>query len=431
MGHSFRLCRQTMELTAERALVIALNTLDLGRGIVLRLVQERHRWATARVEQTAGLALEVGVPSQVLGQAILLRQEAAHRAHAELAAARAIGARLVTLIDPDYPHELRELDLPPPVLSIRGAWPERRGIAIVGSRNASPYGKEVAGLFAEALAEQSLPIVSGFARGVDTAAHEGALRTAIGTTVAVLGCGLTYDYPRGSRPRADRIAKRGAMISELPIAFTPRSWHFPLRNRVIAALSWGVLVVEARPRSGSLITVRHALDLGREVWAIPGRIFDENALGPNSLAREGAALVVHPRQILDALPAAAQFGPTAQRLDPGAGPSNGGGTGEAPGVGFDALTLPAMARKVWRRLVPGSGQSVDQLASALGNVAVDEILTALLELELLGEVQRLPGPLFMRRARRSDLPVPPQPLGPTSGGIPDTSVSQPAAIRSR
>jgi DNA processing protein len=306
----------------------------------------------------------------------------------EREAAERLGARLVLSTDASYPAALRQLPLPPPVLAVRGELPgdpAAPAVAVVGSRKADPYGKEVAELFARALAEAGVTVVSGFARGVDAAAHRGALAAPGGRTVAVLGCGLSIDYPAGHAALGREIAARGALVSEFPCGAEPRSWHFPVRNRVIAALAAGTLVVQAAPRSGSLVTARHSLDLGREVWAVPGRIFDERSLGPNTLIRDGATLVQHPREILETLFPGARPLPLFPETPAGSGPPPPPGPPGPPGLPGDVLSaLPA-----------GSPRAPEELAEAAG-LAVDQVLGALLELELAGLVRRTPGGLYCR-----------------------------------
>lgn len=381
--------------TAPRALLVALNAHPrLSRPAMYRLAQEMSRWLGSR-EPAGDLARAVGVPETQMARALALAarpREVAAAAARELAAAEKLGARLILAGDPDYPEALRQLPLPPPVLAVRGEIPTGlpgSAVAVVGSRKADPYGKEVAELFSRALAEAGVTVVSGFAKGVDAAAHRGAIAAAgdlAGRTVAVLGCGLETDYPVGHTALGKEIAARGALISEFPCDAGPRSWHFPVRNRVIAALAAGTLVVQAAPRSGSLVTARHSLDLGREVWAVPGRIFDERSLGPNALIRDGATLVQHPREILEALFPGSQRplpllpekaeAPTAPRPplpDPPPGPP-----GEILAV------LPA-----------GSTRAPEELAAATG-LAVDQVLGGLLELELLGLVRRSAGGLYSR-----------------------------------
>ncbi|HEV7786409.1 MAG TPA: DNA-processing protein DprA, partial [Thermoanaerobaculia bacterium] len=257
------------------------------------------------------------------------------------------------------------------------------------SRKADVYGREAAELFARSLAAAGIVIVSGFARGIDAAAHRSALAAPAGRTVAVLGCGLAVDYPKGHARLADEIAGRGAVVSEFPCNLIPRAWHFPLRNRSIAALAAATLVVQAAHRSGSLITARHALDLGRDVWAVPGRIFDESSLGANALIRDGASLAQHPADLLEVLlprlpRSAAQLALPAMSgmsaaMAPGPGP-------ELP-AGFPGQVLAEIPR--------GATRGAEEIAVRL-DVPIDRVLAALLELELMGLVKRLPGSIFGR-----------------------------------
>jgi DNA processing protein len=344
------------------------------------MAQEIDRWLGSD-GPAADLARAAGVPETQMARALALAgrpEEVEAVAGRERAAAERLGARLVLSTDPDYPAALRQLPLPPPVLAVRGEIPDRPAVAMVGSRKADPYGKEVAELFARALAEAGVTVVSGFARGVDAAAHRGALSSPGGRTVAVLGCGLSIDYPAGHAALGKEIAARGALVSEFPCDAGPRSWHFPVRNRVIAALAAGTLVVQATAKSGSLVTARHSLDLGREVWAVPGRIFDERSLGPNALIRDGATLVQHPREILETI-----FpGPRPLPLFPEAPVES-----EPPPPGPPGDVLSA--------LPPGSPRAPEELAEATG-LAVDQVLGALLELELAGLVKRAAGGLYGR-----------------------------------
>ena len=304
-----------------------------------------------------------------------------------------LAVRVVLLGDPDYPAVLGQLEPPPPVLYLRGELPAAPAVAVVGSRRADPYGSEVAETFARHLAGAGVTVVSGFARGIDAAAHRGALAAPGGSTVAVLGCGLGVDYPRGHARLGCDIAGRGAVVTEFPCGLTPRAWHFPVRNRVIAALAAGTLVVQAAPRSGSLLTARHALDLGREVWAVPGRIFDERSLGPNALIRDGAALVLHPRDILDALDALPS-GRTARRA--GSGEPAGGAAEPRPPAELPPPP-PGLAGEVLAALPAGAVRLAEEIAAGLA-APIDRVLGALLELELGGWVRRHPGGPYGRAA---------------------------------
>src|SRR6185295_1776970 len=270
-----------MPNASRRELMIALSSApEISRPAAYRLAQELDRWygATSPPER---LAAEVGVPRAQMRKALAAIETAAAAARRETAEAERLGGRIVTLEDAAYPSSLRQLSPPPPVLYLRGEMPAGPAVAIVGSRRPDAYGQEAAELFARTLAGAGVTIVSGFARGIDAAAHRGALAVPGGRTVAVLGCGLGVDYPRGHLRLAGEIAAAGALVTEFPCSAIPRAWHFPLRNRSIAALTAGTLVVQAALRSGSLITAHHALDLGRDVWAVPGRIFDESSLGAN------------------------------------------------------------------------------------------------------------------------------------------------------
>jgi DNA processing protein len=372
-----------------RALRIALNAAPhLSRPAAYRLAQEPGRWLGAAGPPDR-LAAALGVPRLQMERALAVAGKAGEIAARELAAAERLGAAVLLDEDPGYPAALRLLDLPPPVLYVRGRLPPAGpAVAIVGSRRADAYGLEVAELFARTLAEAGAAVISGFAHGIDAAAHRGAL-AASGeiSTLAVLGCGLGVDYPRGHGRLGEEIAARGALLTEFPCGLAPRSWHFPVRNRVIAALAAGTLVVQAAPRSGSLITARYALDLGREVWAVPGRIFDERSLGPNALIRDGAVLVQHPQDILDTLRPSLHGSPSS--LSPAASP------GFNPPLKAPLEAPPGLPGDVLAALAPGTVRLPEEIAASLG-APVDGVLGALLELELGGWVRRHPGSAYGR-----------------------------------
>ncbi|HLD50329.1 MAG TPA: DNA-processing protein DprA [bacterium] len=211
--------------------------------------------------------------------------------------------RLMALHDPDYPVFLKHIPDPPVLLYIKGAILEtdQAAVAIVGSRLPSFYGLAQAKRFASELAGKGITIVSGLARGIDQAAHEGALFIPYGRTLAVLGCGLDVDYPPRRDGMSGKITERGAVISEYALGTPPRADNFPRRNRIISGLSLGVLVVEARQRSGSLITAHEALEQGREVFAIPGPVDQPTSRGAHQLLKEGAMLTENPEDILESL----------------------------------------------------------------------------------------------------------------------------------
>jgi DNA processing protein len=199
---------------------------------------------------------------------------------------------VVTIFDESYPVALRGIYDPPVVLYVKGRLPVDQGLAvgIVGSRNASLYGLNIAEKFSGQLAELGITVVSGLAKGVDAAAHRGCLRTG-GQTVAVVGCGLNHIYPPQNKDLFAEIGQKGAVISEFPMAMPPISFNFPARNRIISGLSLAVLVVEASLKSGALITSHFALEQGRDVFAVPGKIDHPNSQGANQLIKQGAKLV--------------------------------------------------------------------------------------------------------------------------------------------
>lgn len=377
-----------MPIPSRRELLIALNaSTEIPRPAVYRLAGELDRWygEEASAAPTEVLAAATGVPRRQMQRALAAAGTeglAADVTARETAEAERLGARIVTLEDDDYPPGLRQLAPPPPVLYLRGEIPPGPAVAIVGSRRPDPYGEEAADLFSRSLATAGVTVVSGFAKGIDAVAHRSALAAPDGRTVAVLGCGLGVDYPRGHNRLAGEIAVtgRGALVSEFPCSMPPRAWHFPLRNRSIAALSAGTLVVQAALRSGSLITARHALDLGREVWAVPGRIFDERSLGANSLIREGAQLAQHPADLLEMLlprGAVSQLSLPIPMAAAGPEPPSG------------------LAGQILGEVPLGGSRVAEEIAVRL-EVSVDQVLAALLELELEGWVKRLPGSAYGR-----------------------------------
>lgn len=300
--------------------------------------------------------------------------------------------RVLTLGDPAYPQSLLHMEDPPLLLYAMGA-PESwtadgistsmaRSVAIVGSRNPTPQGAINAREFSRALAQQGLTIVSGLALGVDGAAHEGALEGAAPgqlATIAVVGTGLDRVYPRQHRDLAHRIAQRGVLLSEYPLGTPPISANFPRRNRVIAGLSCGTLVVEAALKSGSLITARLAAEQGKEVFAIPGSIHSTQARGCHALIRQGAKLVESAQDVLEELL------PDTHADDPAKGTS-GSDTPESDGENdvLQALGFLPMG--------------LDALLARTG-LDTATLQVRLMELELQGKLVRMPGGLFQRIIR--------------------------------
>lgn len=287
---------------------------------------------------------------------------------AALAWAAAPARHLLSLDDPAYPPLLRTIADPPPLLYVVGD-PEvlaRKQLAMVGTRNPTPAGRETAFDFARHLAGQGLVITSGLALGIDGAAHEGALAGG-GLTIAVAGTGADRVYPARHRELAHKIAENGAIVTEFPLGTTPSPGHFPRRNRIISGMAVGVLVVEAALRSGSLITAREATEQGREVFAVPGSIHNPQARGCNALIRQGAKLVETARDIFEEL---------------------GGFAGELPVEEPPApdAVLPPELDADYRKVLASIGHeptAVDTVVERSG-LTTDAVCSMLLVLELQG-----------------------------------------------
>jgi len=278
---------------------IALNMITTPRQFRLLLEHfpsPRAAWEASSEELRAVPGLE-----RAATELAARRREV--RLERELEGIARLGLKILTLAEPGYPRPLRDLPAPPPVLYLLGDYRERDelAVALVGTRRCTPYGRMVAERLARGLGELGLTVVSGMALGIDTAAHRGAL-AAGGRTLAVLGSGFARVYPRENAKLMEEIAASGGVLSEFPLQTEPERWNFPRRNRIISGLARGVVIVEAPERSGALITARLALEQGREVFALPGRITDEASRGTNRLLREGAKLVADLEDILEEFP---------------------------------------------------------------------------------------------------------------------------------
>lgn len=324
----------------------------------------------------AGRAALVRVAGDRAADALLRTDHAAALEAAEQWLGRAGGRSLLTMADADYPAALLQLVDAPPLLYLHG----RRellglpALAIVGSRSATRQGEANAEAFAAHLAGCGICIVSGLARGIDAAAHRGALQMPA-STVAVLGCGVDVVYPESNRALAERIARDGLLLSEYPLGSPALAHCFPRRNRLIAASSRGVMVVEAALHSGSLITARLAAELGREVMAIPGSIHSPVSRGCHRLIRDGARLVESAQDVLEELRLGARGAPAAER---GAGDA-GAADPVVQAIGHDPVDLDTLARRC--------GLSAGALAARL------------LELEMAQDIERLPGNRYQRLRR--------------------------------
>lgn len=282
----------------EREAYIALNMMDrVGPVSVRSLCQALGSVAAVLVADAGALAQAEGV-GRATAQAIV---EARGRIDVagEERRADAAGARIITPVDIEYPEPLKEIHDPPLALYVRGALEgrDRHAIAVVGTRRPTHYGQRCAEMLAGQLARAGMTVVSGLALGIDTAAHRGALQSQ-GRTLAVLGGALDCLYPPANATLADRIAEQGAVLTEFPFGRRPDKTTFPMRNRIVSGLSMGVLVVEADLRSGAIITTREALEQGRAVFAVPGRIDSPASRGCHVMIREGARLVTGVEDVL-------------------------------------------------------------------------------------------------------------------------------------
>ncbi|MBN2057662.1 MAG: DNA-processing protein DprA [Candidatus Saganbacteria bacterium] len=289
---------------------------------------------------------------------------------------RQAGFQVITLAAEAYPALLKEIYDPPPVIYLKGAdLLYDKAIAIVGTRNATRYGQETARRLAYELACCGLTIVSGMALGIDTAAHEGAL-AAKGRTIAVLGTSLDIIYPPANQPLAAEIAGSGAIISEFPLGTDYERGHFPRRNRIIAGLCLGTIVVEGHHDSGALITAKQALDQGREVFAVPGQVCFDQAKGPHWLIKNGAKLVESVDDVLEELGYFGQF-PRTQNQEP------------------RTQTMPELSddEKKLLRTLSLEPKSLDHIALESG-LSIPRVSSLLMMLEIKNVVRQLPGKMF-------------------------------------
>ena len=313
-----------------------------------------------------------------------VREQAAH----QLRMLEEIGGEVITLIDNRYPRLLRETFDPPIVLYATGDVTRalaQPAIAVVGSRHCSTYGRNVAEMLARELAERGITIVSGLARGIDSAAHQGAL-DGRGLTVAVMGTGLDSIYPKENKKLAARIVESGALLTEFTLQSPPLPQHFPFRNRVISGIALGVLVVEGAERSGSLITARMAMEQGRDVFAVPGNITSAKSFGPNTLIKDGAKLVQTWRDVVEELP----FEIKAAIL------SSERPEGSSAQLKFDEVALSDAERAVLLILQDDAATPIDELI-AKASLARGDLMSALLTLEMAGRIKQLPGKSFVKK----------------------------------
>jgi DNA processing protein len=312
-------------------------------------------------------------------------------ARTEIANAASQGVTVISIDDPCYPPRLREIYDPPLILYVRGNAEilPQPGIAVVGTRHPTPYGSGMAERLSCDLAAQGLVIISGMARGVDTASHRGAI-SAKGKTVAVFGTGVDVIYPKeNSRLSEQIIALGGALISEFRMGTFAAPQNFPIRNRILSGMSVGVLVVEAAEYSGTRITARCALEQNRDVFAVPGNVTNKNSWGPNTLIKQGAKLVATWEDVWEDLPAEVRL-----KLTPPPSPES---EGDSTASLFPNEGLPPHEKRILSLLKADESTHIDELVERLENeLSSSEIFAALFELELSGKIHQMPGKNFVK-----------------------------------
>lgn len=362
--------RRNLSVSEQRAWLRLARTENVGAATFAALIA-RFGSATEAIPAAARLARRGGGALRMPGEA---------EAEEEIQRLADLGGRIIANIDPDFPAGLFALDSPPPVIAALGnlSYLTNDMIAIVGARNASALGIKFAERIAAELGAAGLVVVSGLARGIDTAAHKGSLTTG---TVAVIAGGIDVVYPPENQSLYEQIAGRGVIISEMPLGMAPLPRHFPRRNRLISGLSRGVVVIEAAERSGSLITANCALDQGREVFAVPGSPLDPRSKGANKLIREGATLTESAGDVLAVLrPMLGSAFGEPSRPD-----------SHAPLADADSLEREAdKVRALIEEKLSPVPVEIDELIRQCGGSAAS-ILTVLLELELAGRAERHPG----------------------------------------
>lgn len=359
----------------------------------MRQLRDPQRVFAASLTELEGAGLPAAAAQFVFnGRARKLAEEEMRRVTEQ-------GASLVTPTEDTYPERLLEIYDPPPVLWVRGnvGALNHPGIAVVGTRHPSPYGAGMAEMLSRDLARRGVAILSGMARGVDTAAHKGAL-DAGGITVAVWGTGIDVIYPKENKRLAEEIvASGGAVVSEFPIGTFPAPQNFPIRNRTLSGMSAGVLVIEAGEHSGTRITARCAIEQSRDVYAVPGNVTNKNAWGPNTLIKQGAKLTATWEDVWEDLPRQVRLDleTHAEHQAIARGESATGTTASlfdsSAGSGLLA-PLSDHERMVMQHLRADESLQLDDLLDRLENeLASGEVFTALFELELAGRVKQMPG----------------------------------------
>lgn len=364
----------------ERLAWLSLKLLpDLGNRSLLRLI--KHFGSPSAILGAAPAAVAAVPDIKPHAVKSLTQKRFIRHPEAEMEILKKQGVELLCLGDPTYPENLKAIADPPVAMFVKGSLEPRDlvSIAVVGSRAASPMGLVFTEELCQELARSGVTVVSGLAVGIDSAAHRGALKAG-GRTLAVLGCGLDVNYPKGAGSLRRKIVENGAIVSEFPLGTLPAAGHFPQRNRIISGLSLGVVVVEAAHRSGSLITARLALDQGREVFAVPGMAGQYRSAGVNRLLREGARLVERAEDILEEIrPVIRSSG--SKILEEGKKKEDSG-SDLSPEEQELLLQVDRMPRHI------------DEICRGL-QWPMSRVLSMLLALELKGRVRELPGKYFV------------------------------------
>jgi DNA processing protein len=316
-----------------------------------------------------------------------IQSKHAHKgAEEELVQVRKLGCRLLNWEEPEYPQRLLEIYDPPPLLYVRGdaSVLNRHSISMVGTRRPTPHGIQIAERLGHDLAERGLTIISGMARGIDSLAHQGACRVSHGAPVGVLGTGVDVVYPKENKKIFAGVEKRGAIISEFPLGTHPAPENFPVRNRVVAGMSLGVVVVQGAQYSGSLITARLGMEFGREVYGVPGNVTVEVSFAPNQMIKQGAKLVTSWEDVIEELPTEirAELFPVET-------------TTSAERASLIENALSPVGKKIFALLDTDESIHIDELVEK-AELNSSEVLAALCEMEMKGIVRQMPGKQFIK-----------------------------------
>jgi DNA processing protein len=316
-----------------------------------------------------------------------IQAKQAHKdAEAELAQVRTLGCRLLNWDEPEYPQRLLEIYDPPPLLYVRGdaGALNRHSISMVGTRRPTPYGNQVAERLGHDLAARGLSIVSGMARGIDSLAHQGACRANRGAPIGVLGTGVDVVYPKENKKLFADVEKQGALISEFPLGTHPAPENFPVRNRVVAGMSLGIIVVQGAQYSGSLITARLGMEFGREVYGVPGNVTVDVSFAPNQMIKQGAKLVTSWEDVIEELPTEirAELFPVEA-------------TTTAERAFLLEAALSPVEKTIFSLLDTDETIHIDELVEK-AELNSSQVLAALCEMEMKGIVRQMPGKQFLK-----------------------------------